>query len=143
MSTRVRTLYLSAQSNLTYKVISVSPIVVRYIHFYNENRTWISAVSRNAVGAYTFTTPANTAFIRIAFQRSNASLSITPVEAVNEGQITLTWNLEQSSEAPAAAVSETNMTAQGQLITGNSMEGFSTAGIRNKGIVLGNEIIEF
>ena len=143
MANRVRTLYISIQDDIQYKVVSTSPVVIRYLHFYNSDRVWISGTSRTSASPYIFTPPAGAAFIRIAFQKSSASLAITPDEAANTGKVTLTWNLDDGASVPAAASSETSMNKQGQLVTGNIMEGYEVAGIRRAGYVYTNELIEF
>ena len=143
MTTRVRTLYIPIQDNITYKVVSVSPVVIRYIHFYNSNRVWMSATSRSSATAYQFTPPSGAAFIRFAFQRTNASLAITPVETANEGKVTFTWDLESAATEPETAVAETNINRLGQLNTSTLLEGYAQAAIRRRGTVYSNEIIEF
>lgn len=143
MSTRVRTLYLPVEPNATYKLITVSDIVVRGVHQYNSKRTWIKYAAATKQ-SYTFTTDESCGFIRVAFQRTNGNIALSKEEAIDEGKVTLTWNLEQSAAAtPAAAATETSMNHKGQLITGNVLEGYSQAGIRNKGTVYSNELIEF
>ena len=147
MANRVRTLYLPVVAGTTYRcILKTNTIYLRNIHYYKADYTWISTEAKTGVNLTTgwnFTTPAECAYIRIAFQRSNANASITPQQLIDEASPTITINLVGAVEKLNSAATQTNINHNGQLKTGWLIEGLSQAGIRNYGYTYSNEIIEY
>lgn len=139
MLNRVRTFYISVLPNTQYKIITNGTVVVRGVHQYNKDKTWI----KYNPSIHQLTTDENCYFIRIPFQHSNANNNLSPEEAINEGLVTLTWDLNGSAEKPKINSQEVDINRRGQLNINMGLENFSNAGFRKQGYALANEFIEF
>jgi len=76
ITTRLRTFYVPVMPNTSYKIFTNDNFQVRGVHFFTENKTWISWISFFAQTGQ-FTTPSNCYYIRIPFQKADSGANIT------------------------------------------------------------------
>lgn len=76
ITTRLRTFYVPVMPNTSYKIFTSDNFQVRGVHFFTENKTWISWISFFAQTGQ-FTTPSNCYYIRIPFQKADSGANIT------------------------------------------------------------------
>lgn len=138
LNTRIRTLYLPIIPNAEYKTFTSSGFVVRGVHFYTENQSWISYSSGNSQ-TMNFIIPESCYYIRIVFQRTNANteLLLSNLNLVNP---VLTGIIEKNSSLLNDEYN-ININKNG-IIYGNHFNISKKSGIDKTGIIEATNFIE-
>ena len=95
-NTRVKTDFIAVSEVNVVDLIGKDSDVLRGIHFYDANKTWLSADSSTTGFSLPFTnnnTPNNTAYVRLAFQHSDN----TQVESAEGKRAVLNWSTYTTS----------------------------------------------